>query len=176
MEPRIRYAIARDGISIAYWTLGDGPPLVYLAGPPWSHVELWQLPECRRWYERLATGRTLVRYDVRGTGWSERQAADHSLDALVSDLEAVVDRLGLATFPLLGAADAGPVALAYAARHPERVSRLVLWCTWARTADLQSPRLKAWVGLLDQDWDLMTDTCAHLALGWSGGERGRQAA
>lgn len=176
MEPQIQYVTTSDGVRIGFWTLGDGPPLVYLAGGPWSHIELWPIAECRHWYERLAQQRMLVRYDVRGTGWSERHVADYSLDALLLDLEAVIDRLGLARFDLLGAADAGPVAIAYAARNPERVSRLVLWCAWARGADIRSSRIRAWLGLLDQDWGLMTDTCAHLALGWSSGELGRQAA
>jgi pimeloyl-ACP methyl ester carboxylesterase/DNA-binding CsgD family transcriptional regulator len=176
MEPRIRYATTPDEVSIAFWTLGEGPPLVYMAGGPWGHVELWDIPECRRWYERLAQKRMLVRYDVRGTGWSERDVSDHSLDALVADVEAVVDRLGLDRFDMFGAFDAGPVAIAYAARHPGRVSRLILWCSWARTSDIRSPRIRAWLGLLDQDWELMTDTCAHLALGWPAGEVGRHAA
>ncbi len=176
MEPRIHYTKTADRVSLAFWSLGKGEPLVYMAGGPWSHIELWQVPECRRWYERLARDRMLVRYDMRGTGLSERSASDFSLDALVLDVEAVVDRLGLDGFALLGAADAGPVAVAYAARHPERVSRLVLWCCWARNADISSPRLRAWRGLIDQDWELMTETCAHIVLGWSGGEVGRRAA
>ncbi len=175
-EPRVQYARTADGVGIAFRTLGQGSPLVYLAGGPWSHVELWQVPECRRWYERLALGRMLVRLDVRGTGMSERDVSDHSLNALVGDVEAVVAHLGLERFALLGAGDAGPVAIAYAARHPEQVSRLILWSAWACTADISSPRVQAWLGLLDQDWELMTETCAHLALGWSGGEIGRQAA
>ncbi len=176
MDSGIRYAHTADGVSIAFRTLGQGVPLVYLAGGPWAHVELWQVSECRQWYERLARGRMLVRHDVRGTGLSERDVTDHSLDALVGDVEAVVDRLGLERFALLGAVDAGPVAVAYAVRHLERVSHLVLWCAWARTADIASPRFRAWLGLIDQDWELMTETCAHLALGWSGGDVGRQAA
>ena len=176
MEPRIRYAPTADGVSIAFWTLGEGAPLVYMAGGPWGHVELWDIPQCRRWYERLAQERMLVRYDVRGTGWSERDIGDHSLDALVADVEAVVDRLGLDRFAMFGAFDAGPVAIAYAARHPEWVSHLILWCSWARTSDIRSPRIRAWLGLIDQDWELMTDTCAHLALGWLAGEVGRHAA
>jgi pimeloyl-ACP methyl ester carboxylesterase/DNA-binding CsgD family transcriptional regulator len=176
MEPRIRYAPTADGVSIAFWTLGEGVPLVYMAGGPWGHVELWDIPQCRRWYERLAQKRMLVRYDVRGTGWSERDVSNHSLDALVLDVEAVVDRLGLDTFEMFGAFDAGPVAIAYAARHPERVSSLILWCSWARTSDIRSPRIRAWLGLLNEDWELMTDTCAHLALGWPAGETGRHAA
>ena len=176
MEPRIQYAKTKDGVSIAYWTLGEGRPLVYMAGGPWNHIELWQVPECRRWYERLAPNRMLVRYDVRGTGLSDRNVADYSLEAQLLDVEAVVDRLGLDRFDLFGAADAGPVAVAYAARHPEHVARLVLWCAWARTSDITSPRIQAWLGLIDQDWELMTDTCAHMVLGWAGGEIGRHAA
>jgi pimeloyl-ACP methyl ester carboxylesterase/DNA-binding CsgD family transcriptional regulator len=176
MDPRIRYAPAADGVNIAFWTLGEGPPLVYMAGGPWGHVELWDIPECRRWYERLAQNWMLVRYDVRGTGWSERDVSDHSLDALVADVEAVVDRLELDRFAMFGAFDAGPVAIAYVARHPERVSSLILWCSWARSSEMSSPRIRAWLGLIDQDWELMTDTCAHLALGWPAGEVGRHAA
>jgi pimeloyl-ACP methyl ester carboxylesterase/DNA-binding CsgD family transcriptional regulator len=176
MEPRIRYAPTADGVNIAFWTLGEGAPLVYMTGGPWGHVELWDIPECRRWYERLAQERMLVRYDVRGTGYSEREVTDYSLDALVADVEAVVDRLDLDNFEMFGAFDAGPVAIAYAARHPQRVSHLVLWCSWARSSEIRSPRIRAWLGLIDQDWELMTDTCAHLALGWPAGEVGRHAA
>ena len=91
-------------------------------------------------------------------------------------MEAVVDRLDLGRFDIFGAFDAGPVAIAFAARHPERVPHLILWCSWARTSDIRSPRIRAWLGLIDQDWELMTDTCAHLALGWPAGEVGRHAA
>jgi pimeloyl-ACP methyl ester carboxylesterase/DNA-binding CsgD family transcriptional regulator len=163
-------------VSIAFLTLGEGEALVYMAGGPWGHIELWDIPECRRWYERLAQEKMLLRYDVRGTGYSEREVSDHSLDALVADLEAVVDRLDLGRFDIFGAFDAGPVAIAYAARHPGRVSHLILWCSWARSSEIRSPRIRAWLGLIDQDWELMTDTCAHLALGWPAGEVGRHAA
>ncbi len=176
MDPSLQYATTADGVSIAFWTLGDGEPLVYLVGGPWNHIELWEIPECRRWYERLARDRMLVRYDVRGTGLSEREVSDFSLDARVLDLEAVLDRLGVDRFDLFAAADAGPVAVTYAVRHPERVSRLLLWCSFARGADINSPRIRAWRGLIDQDWELMTDTCVQIALGWSGGDVGRSAA
>ena len=95
---------------------------MYMTGGPWGHVELWDIPECRRWYERLAQERLFVRYDVRGTGYSERDVSDHSLDALVADVEAVVDRLGLDRFAMIGAFDAGPVAIAFAARSRSRIS------------------------------------------------------
>ena len=176
MEPSWQYATTADGVSIAFWTLGDGEPLVYLVGGPWNHVELWEIPECRDWYERLARDRMLVRYDGRGTGLSEREVSDFSLDARVLDLEAVLDRLDLDRFNLFAAAEAGAVAITYAVRHPERVSRLFLWCSWARGADTHSPRIRAWRGLIDQDWELMTDTCVQIALGWSGGDIARSAA
>ncbi len=174
-DPPVRHAITSDGVRIAFWTLGNGLPLVYLAGGPWNHIELGQVPECQRWYTRLAQSRMLVRFDIRGTGRSTRSVADFSLDALVRDVEAVVDELSLEKFALFGATDAGPVAISYATRHPHRVEDLILWCTWARTADIRSPRIRAWLGLLDQDWELTTDTCAHIVLGWSGAV-GRRAA
>lgn len=118
----------------------------------------------------------LVRYDVRGTGLSDREIEDHSLNAQILDLEAVIEAVGLETFALFAAANAGPVAIAYAAANPERVSSLILWCSWAQGSEILSPRIAAWRGLLDQDWQLMTDTCAQLALGWSEGEIGRRAA
>ena len=151
MEPTVRYAKATDGTSIALWTFGTGEPLIYLAGAPWCHVELLQIPQCVLWYQLLSENRMLVRYDVRGTGFSAREVIDHSLNAQLLDLEAVVNILELEKFCLFGAASAGPVAVAYAARYPEQVSRMVLWCTWARTSDISSPRMEAWRGLLDQD-------------------------
>jgi class 3 adenylate cyclase len=140
-----------------------------------SHIQLeWQWPDARRWYERLAEKRKLVRYDGRGTGLSERDVSDYSLDARVLDLEAIVDRLGLERFALLGAHDWGPVAIAYAVRCPQRVSHLVLWCTWAKTSD------PAWIRALDElvnkDWEIATETLAHGILGWSAGDEARSLA
>jgi pimeloyl-ACP methyl ester carboxylesterase/DNA-binding CsgD family transcriptional regulator len=139
-------------------------------------MELWDIPECRQWYERLSADRQVVRYDMRGTGLSQRDVTDFSLEAQLGDVEAVVDALAAPSFDLFAATDAGPVAIAYAAHHPEQVTRLALWCAWACSADIMSPRMRAWRGLLDDDWELMTETCAHLALGWSEAAAGRHAA
>jgi class 3 adenylate cyclase/pimeloyl-ACP methyl ester carboxylesterase len=169
MEPRIQYAKTSDGVNIAYYaTEGGIPPLVYLPFTPFSHLQLeWQIPQCRRWYELLAARRTLVRFDGRGTGLSDREVEDFSLAAQISDLSAVVDRLQLDRFALFGAVDAGMAAMAYAARNPARVSHLVLWCTWARRADVSgSPRTQALRALLDQDWEVYTETAARALLGW----------
>jgi class 3 adenylate cyclase len=162
MEPRIQYAKTKDGVNIAYWTLGEGAPLVSIPAAEFSHIQLeWQAPQVRRWYEGLAEKRMLVRYDGRGTGLSDRDVADYSLDALVLDLEAVIDRLGLERMTLLGLYGFGPVAIAYAARHPERVSHLILWLANARGGD-RSPALQALYDLGEKDWSLYTDAMAGL--------------
>ena len=178
MEPRIQYAQTKDGVSIAYWTLGKGMSLVTMPNIPFSHIQLeWQLPEYRRWYEGLAENRMLVRYDGRGHGLSDRDVAEFSLDAYLLDLEAVLDRLGLERFALFGVLHSGPVAIAYAARHPERVSHLLLWSTYARASDYsRSPQLQTLRGLMAGDWELYTETVAHAVLGWSAGEPARQFA
>jgi len=173
MEPRIQYARAADGVSIAFWTLGEGLPAVQMPNLPWSHIQLeWQIPGWCRWYERLAEKRKLVRYDGRGLGLSDRNVADCSLDAQVLDLEAVVDRLGLEKFAVLSPIYSGPIAIAYAARHPEAVSRLVLWCSWARAPS----ELQAFRSLRDEDWELFTEAVAHATLGWSESEEAHRFA
>jgi len=177
MEPRIQYAQTADGVSIAFWTLGEGMPLVHMPNIPVSHIRTeWQVREVRQYYERLAQERKLVRYDGRGTGLSEREVADISLDAHVLDLEAVVDRLDLERFVLAATMFAGPAAIAYAALHPERVSHLILWASFARGSDLaRSPRGQGLAALLEKDWGLFTETMAQVMFGWSG-EPARQYA
>ena len=178
MEPRIQYAKTSDGVSIAFWTLGEGMPLVTMPNVPFSHIQLeWQIPEWRHDNERVAERRMLVRYDGRGQGLSDRDVTDYSLEAHVLDLEAVVGRLGLERFALYAPLHSGPAAIAYAARYPERVSHLVLWCTYARGSDyLRSPQIQAIRGLLEKDWETYTETVAHAVLGWSAGEPARQFA
>jgi len=116
-----------------------------------------------------------LRRGPRGTGLSQRDVAGFSLDSFLADLEAVADRLGLERFALWGFGDSGPVAISYAARYPERVSHLLLWCTWARTSD--PPWVEALDELMKKDWEAYTETVAHGLLGWSAAEEaGRIAA
>ncbi len=180
MEPRIQYATAPDGVSIAFSTLGAGLPLV-IPPPalPWSHLELeWQIPEWRHYYEHLADRYRVVRYDSRGAGLSDRNIGDYTFDDLLSDLEAVVDRLGTDRIALFGTYYTAPVAIAYAARHPERVSHLLLWCGFARASDNdQPPAVAAAVErLLELDYALFTETLAHTVFGWSEGEAAHRVA
>jgi len=171
MEPRIQYARTADGVSIAFWELGEGTPSVEMPTIPVSHIQMeWQFPEWRRWYESLTQRRKVVRYDCRGAGLSDRDVDDFSLDAQVLDLEAVVDRLGLERFVLLSSIHAGPAGIAYAARHPERVSHLVLWHSWAVTREAASPQLRALARMRDTDWHVYSEAVAHTLLGWSEGE------
>ena len=172
MEPRIQYAKTKDGVNIAFSTHGEGMPLVRIPSAPFTHLEMeWQFPELRDWAQRLAAKRMLVRYDGRGSGLSDRTVTDYSLEAQMLDLEAVVDRAGLETFALFTSFFLGPVAIAYAVRHPERVSRLILWCCWARASDLwQTAQAEALAGLADKNWELFTETIAHHNFGWSEGE------
>lgn len=168
MQPAIQYARAADGTRIAYWAMGRGTPLVVMPSTPFSYARLeWDIPECREWYQRLGAGRHLVRYDARGFGLSDRDVEDFSLDANILDLEAVVDRLGLGSLALYASGDMGMAAVAYAARFPERVSHLVLWCSWARRAEIsQSPQTKTLRALVEMDWETYTETTARMLLGW----------
>ena len=172
MEPQIRYAVAADGVRIALWTLGAGRPLLLLPMLPFSHIQIeWQVPERRAWYERLSQHGMLVRYDGRGTGLSEREIDDFSLESQLHDLRAVVNHLQLERFAMFAPFFAGPTAITYAAQNPERVSHLALWCTFPRTSDyLRAPQSQGIMGMIDQDWELFTETLAHSTIGWSEGE------
>lgn len=132
MSQRIRLCTSRDGARIAYATHGRGTPLVKVAH--WlTHLERdWESPVWRHWLDALGERHTVVRYDNRDTGLSDRDVDRICLDAWVEDLEAVVDDAGLERFPLLAMCQAGPVAVEYAVRHPERVSALVCVGTYAR--------------------------------------------
>ena len=131
-DQQIRFCTSADGAGIAYATTGSGPPLVKAAN--WlSHLEVdGKSPVWRHWIRALSRHHTLVRYDERGCGLSDWNVDEFSLDAWVRDLEAVVDALELERFPLLGISQGGPIAIAYATRHPERVSHLILHGSYAR--------------------------------------------
>jgi pimeloyl-ACP methyl ester carboxylesterase/DNA-binding winged helix-turn-helix (wHTH) protein len=129
---RIRICRADDGVRIAYATTGTGPPLVKTAN--WlTHLEYdWDSPVWRHWLRELSRDHTLVRYDERGCGLSDRAVDDLSFQAWVRDLETVVDALALERFDLLAISQGAAVALVYAALHPERVKRLVIVGGFAR--------------------------------------------
>jgi pimeloyl-ACP methyl ester carboxylesterase len=134
LEQTIKFCLAPDGVRIAYAVAGDGPPNVRV-GSWFTHLEFdWDAPLLRHMLEGLAEHRQLVRYDVRGTGLSQREVGDITFDHFVSDLGTVVDAAGLKRFPLLASSQGGAVGVTYAVRNPERVSHLILLGAFARGA------------------------------------------
>jgi len=155
----VQFCRTADDVRIAYACVGDGPPLVW-AGHWLSHLAFnWESPIWRHWTEEFARDHTFVHYDQRGHGLSDWKNPDFSVDAFVRDLEAVVDTLRLDRFALIGSSRASPTAIAYAARHPERVSHLVLhgafaqgWREWGSAAEIE--RREATITLTRQGWGL----------------------
>jgi DNA-binding SARP family transcriptional activator/pimeloyl-ACP methyl ester carboxylesterase len=154
----VQFCKTSDDVRIAYARVGDGPPLVWATH--WlSHLAFnWESPIWRHWTEEFARDHAFVHYDQRGHGLSDWEVPEFSVDAFVRDLEAVVDALGLDRFALIGCSRAGSTAIAYAARHPEQVSRLVLhgaiaqgWRHWGDAAEIE--RRKATITLIRQGWD-----------------------
>ncbi|WP_165420117.1 alpha/beta fold hydrolase [Edaphobacter modestus] len=136
MSPRqeIRFCLTPDNVRIAYATVGSGHPIVRVANC-FNHLDFeWGSPIWRHWVRDLAKGHSIVRYDGRGNGLSERDVEDFSLAAWVQDLETVVDAAGLDTFALMGHSQGSAVAIVYAVRHPERVSHLILCGAYSRGA------------------------------------------
>jgi class 3 adenylate cyclase/pimeloyl-ACP methyl ester carboxylesterase len=131
LHQKIRYCNASDGVRLAYATVGSGPPL--LKSAHWlGHLEYdWEIPIFRHFLLKLAQDHTLVRYDARGNGLSDWDVNALSLDAWVTDMEAVANAAGLGRFPIFGFSQGCAVSIAFAARHPDRVSHLILYGSFA---------------------------------------------
>lgn len=132
LEHRVSFTTSFDGTRIAFAIAGDGPPLVKV-GNYMGHVEYdWDNPVWAHWLEELTRHHTLIYYDERGSGLSDWNAEDVSFEAWVRDLEAVVEAAGLRRFPLFAMSQAGAVAVAYAAHHPDKVTHLIVHGAYAR--------------------------------------------
>jgi len=160
-KPRqdIRYCPTTDGVRLAYASTGNGPPLVRASN--WlTHLDHeWSSPIWRHWWAALSVHHRVIRYDERGNGMSQRDVPNVSFDTWVRDLETVVDAAGLDRFALLGISRGGAIAVAYAVKHPERVSHLVLYGAFAAglqhtgtPAQLEARR--ALVSLMRLGWGL----------------------
>jgi DNA-binding CsgD family transcriptional regulator/pimeloyl-ACP methyl ester carboxylesterase len=176
--PRISYARSADGVSLACTVAGTGPALVFVPWVPFSNLRAeWQNAFLNGIFDSLAQRLTVIHYDGRGTGHSQRDVTDLSPGAMVADLEAVVDQVGAAEVSLLGQYNSCPHAITYAARRPERVRRMALFGGSARGWNAMSARqTQALLSLIEQDWDVFADTAAHQWMGWSAGETGRAMA
>jgi pimeloyl-ACP methyl ester carboxylesterase/DNA-binding CsgD family transcriptional regulator len=156
MQQEIRFCTASDGARLAWARHGNGPTLVKASN--WlTHLEYdWESPVWRHWLTGLGAQNTLVRYDDRGCGLSDRNPGALSLDRWVQDLETIVDAAGLDRFALLGLSGGSLTAVAYAARHPDRVERLVIYGGYgrgrARRDDRHRARLDALMSVIASGW------------------------
>jgi class 3 adenylate cyclase len=164
MEPQVQYAKTSDGVDIAFASMGEGPPLVTLPLFAISHVQRLSamFPNV---FQSLTRTFRLIWYDSRGTGLSDRDAIDFSMEATMRDLDAVIDRTGLREFAVWALWDAVPIALTYATTFPDRVSHLILIDGWPNRSDVTSTTTQAHDALIDQDWTLFTDTMARVFFG-----------
>ena len=156
MQQTIRFVKSSDGVRLSVATSGRGQPLVKSAN--WlSHLEFdWQSPVWRHWFSFLSSNHQLIRYDPRGCGLSDWEVDDLTQDAQVRDLETVIDSAGLDRFPLLGISQGGATCIEYAVRHPERVSKLVLYGAyaegWAQRGEESRRAGMALIELIRQGW------------------------
>lgn len=178
MEPTLATATAADGTRIAWTSIGDGSTLIHMPGVPFSNVEgEWRIPLLRRLFTDLAGHVRFIQYDGRGTGRSQREVSDLSLGGYLLDVDAVVEASGASQVVLLGFYHSVTHAVAWAARHPERVRGLVLFGGALRGMDpMQGPGTQALLSLIERDWDTFVESAAHAWLGWPEGDEGRLAA
>ena len=145
-EPRIQYATTRDGFNIAFTVTGSGPPLLYMPQPAIPTLQPRAAVAAYRSFDnRLEQSFQVVRYDSRGCGLSTRSVEELDIDALVSDVEAIIEKLQLEEYFIWAEFDSGPPAIALAHKRPEQVKKLVLWCSWARSLDVLDK--DAWLAL-----------------------------
>ncbi len=163
VEQRLGATRLEDGTTIRCAVAGRGPVAIYVPG--WvSHLELgWALPAERQFYEGLADGRTLVRYDRPGCGLSGGTDRTDVEDLEIEVLRAVATAVGADRFDLLGASFGAPLAVRWAARHPTSVTRLVLYGGWVEGNAIAVPALREHVlGLVDQHWGLASDLLTEI--------------
>ncbi len=166
MEPEVRYCTTADGVRIAYTVTGSGPPYLSCANPFTSHTQLeWKQPVAGVVFPEMARRNTLIRFDSRGFGLSDR-VLGKSLDEYVLDIEAVVERVGLEQFAMGAGEIAVPFAVVYAARHPERVTRFGITDGFLRMRDVfASPQVRALVSAAQIDWVMATEAIGSMVFG-----------
>jgi class 3 adenylate cyclase len=168
MSQRIEYATTSDGYAIAMATSGAGPVLISLPSPPDNHVGLeWADPARRAGLEALGRYRTIVRFDGRGTGLSDREISSYTIEDRLRDLEAVVARTGAAKVSIMTGGFGCQLAIAYAARYPERVDALILVNPYLSGHEfMPADQLPMWRGMLKANYRLFTDAVGAEYFGW----------
>lgn len=163
VEQRLGSATLMDGTEIRFAVAGRGPVAIYVPG--WvSHLELgWAVPAERQFYQGLANGRTLVRYDRPGCGLSGGTSRTDVVELELEVLQAVATAAGAARFDLVGASFGAPLAVRWAARHPHSVTRLVLYGGWVNGDAVAAPAVREHLlGLVDQHWGFASDVLTEI--------------
>ena len=163
MNPSIKFVKREDGVKIAYSKFGKGQPLV--CPSPWvtSLSYTFEDPFAKQFWGQLAQEVMVISYDKHGCGQSDRNRKDFTLETELLDLETVINHLGLKEFNLLGSSMAGPVSIEYTARHPKRVTRLILYGTYARGKDLAKEEVRsALISLVRASWGLGSKALADM--------------
>ena len=165
--PRIQYARTSDGVSIAYCVEGQGSNLLFVSPPPFCHVKLDWDSFFSHIFPPLATNNRLVWFDWPGTGLSDRDSFDFSMEAMTRAIETVVARAGFEKFAMASVLGGVLVTLAYAAGSPDRITRLTLADGWTKPSDLdQSPTWQAERALRGLDWVIYSETFARVLMGY----------
>ncbi len=166
MELRMQYATASDGVRIAFGTAGSGPLIIRVPSLPFTHSQMeWE--QGNEFFDQLVANFSMAQFDPRGTGLSDRDALDLSMEARMLDLEAVVDKLGLDQFVLHGIGWSGPMVIRYAVEHPDRVTHVVLDDSQARIADFMNiPQIRA-LDQLTGEWESFLDYMVFMVFGLS---------
>jgi class 3 adenylate cyclase len=158
VEPQIQYVTSADGVRIAYSATGNGPPFITMSPSLGNAIDYeWKIPAMRRTIEISSRALTYIRYDPRGCGLSDRNVTDFSLDAVVGDLAAVADIAAPAPFVLFAPGTMARAGITYAARNPERVSRLITWMGAANFDGNDVDPLEAVKALVATDYRLFTE-------------------
>jgi pimeloyl-ACP methyl ester carboxylesterase/DNA-binding CsgD family transcriptional regulator len=155
-SPPVGYVTTSDGYNLAYWDIGDGPPLVLVPSRLNCLDQVWN--RLGDWFRPLMEGQRFISFDARGQGLSTRGLRpDLSIDNFVGDLELVLDRLDVRRCILLGQGFGGHIAVRYAVTHPERISALVLATV---TVDIRAWNMPLWLGVASENWDLFLRSLA----------------
>ena len=165
MKPSIQFVKREDGVKIAYSIIGKGEPLVCPA--PWvtSLSYVFEDRFAKEFWGQLSQGLKVISYDKHGCGQSDKDRRDFTLESELLDLETVINHLGLTEFNLLGSSMAGPIAIAYTSRHPEKVTRLILYGTYSSGKNLSAEDVKsALISLIKASWGLGSKAIADIFL------------
>lgn len=177
MDPQIRYAHTSDGLNIAYFVMGSGPPLIAMSAGLQQSIEFnSKLSNFREAAEASARAFTYVRYDPRGSGLSDRNIEEFSPESMARDLEAVADAIPAERFLLFAPGSMSLVGIWFAARHPERVLRLVLWASSDRGDEYDRGPMRSLIQSAESDWRLTSEALTQTVDQWDNPELARENA